>query len=227
MPQIIFSLLIILSSLTISAQNDVTKFLDIPIDGDKSEMIQKLEDKGFKYNFYSDYLTGKCNNIDVIIYISTHNNKVCDIIIADTISYDRNNIALRFNELLSYFENNQNYTKAIGQEIHLYTDMAEDKISEYIFNAHSKSAVFLQEKRSEILNKIKHRLLQKYTEEQILNPNPDISTYCDIQIEILNYAQFESKKQVIFYINEQNDKFRLILSYRNLYNTNKQNNTNL
>lgn len=218
MARIIFSLLILLSSLTIYAQKDITKFLDIPIDGTKAEMIQRLEDKGFKYDIYSDLLTGNLNNTGVIVYVSTHNNAVSNIIVADTTSYDRNNIALRFNNLLSNFENNPNYTKAMGQEIFLHTDMVEDKVSEHIFNTHSKSAVFLQENRNQILTKIKHRLLHKYSEEQILNPNPDFSIYCDIQIEIINYAQSEAKKQVIFYIKKQHGKYNLILSYQNLYN---------
>ncbi len=227
MAQIIFTLLILLSSLTIYAQKDVTKFLDIPVEGDKAEMIQKLENKGFKYDIYLDILTGNLNNTNVIVYISTHNNAVSNIIVADTTSYDRNNIALRFNELLSNFENNPNYTKAMGQEIFLHTDMVEDNVSEHIFNTHSKSAVFLQENRNQILTKIKHRLLHKYSEEQILNPNPVFSIYCDIQIEIINYAQSEAKKQVVFYIKEQNGKYNLILSYQNLYNIPQYNITDL
>ena len=32
------------------AQKDVTQFLGIPVDGSKSEMIQKLKAKGYRYN---------------------------------------------------------------------------------------------------------------------------------------------------------------------------------
>lgn len=31
------------------AQKDVTQFLGIPVDGTKTEMVQKLKAKGFKY----------------------------------------------------------------------------------------------------------------------------------------------------------------------------------
>ena len=42
---LLFMLLIL--PVTFYAQNDVTKFLDIPIDGYKPEMVQKLKSKGF------------------------------------------------------------------------------------------------------------------------------------------------------------------------------------
>ena len=43
-------LMLLLTSMTISAQNDVTKFLGIPVDGYKSEMKKNLTAKGFTYN---------------------------------------------------------------------------------------------------------------------------------------------------------------------------------
>ena len=33
---------------TLRAQTDVTRFLGIPVDGSKTEMIQKLKEKGFR-----------------------------------------------------------------------------------------------------------------------------------------------------------------------------------
>ena len=44
----ILSLAVLLAfSLAMYAQKDVTKFLGIPVDGTKSEMIKKLKEKGF------------------------------------------------------------------------------------------------------------------------------------------------------------------------------------
>lgn len=40
--------MLLISSLFIYAQQDVTKFLGIPVDGSKSEMIQKLKAKGIR-----------------------------------------------------------------------------------------------------------------------------------------------------------------------------------
>ena len=41
------------------AQQDVTTFLGIPVDGTKSEMIEKLKEKGFVYSSHSDNLRGR------------------------------------------------------------------------------------------------------------------------------------------------------------------------
>ena len=80
-------------TLLCNAQDRALKFLGIPVDGYKSEMIQKLRDKGYTYsnNGGEDVLTGEFNGTDVNIYIGTSNNKVWRIYIADddiSLNYD-------------------------------------------------------------------------------------------------------------------------------------------
>lgn len=60
-----------------SAQNDVTTFLGIPVDGFKSEMKQKLVSKGFvpKKVGTNEFLEGEFNGTDVHVYIATNNIK--------------------------------------------------------------------------------------------------------------------------------------------------------
>lgn len=65
------------------AQDDVTKFLGIPVDGYKPEMIKKLEEKGFAYDKTNDLLEGEFNGENVYITVSTNNNKVWRILIID------------------------------------------------------------------------------------------------------------------------------------------------
>lgn len=67
-----FLLLLLLASATVYAQKEVTKFLGIPVDGYKSEMIQKLKAKGYKYNSTTDCLEGEFNGIDVGIMVVTN-----------------------------------------------------------------------------------------------------------------------------------------------------------
>jgi hypothetical protein len=56
-----FFMLLILP-IALYAQKDVTQFLGIPVDGNKSEMIQKLKDKGFTINPHEeDVLAGEFN----------------------------------------------------------------------------------------------------------------------------------------------------------------------
>lgn len=64
-------------AISMSAQNDVTTFLGIPVDGFKSEMKQKLVSKGFvpKKVGTNEFLEGEFNGTDVHVYIATNNNK--------------------------------------------------------------------------------------------------------------------------------------------------------
>lgn len=68
---------LLLLSVAAWAQKDVTRFLGIPVDGTKSEMIRKLKEKGFRSSSYdSDILEGEFNGRDVSIHVATNNNKV-------------------------------------------------------------------------------------------------------------------------------------------------------
>lgn len=61
MKKILSVLMLLLLSISIYAQQNVTKFLGIPIDGSKAAMIQKIRAKGFRYNAQIDKLEGTFN----------------------------------------------------------------------------------------------------------------------------------------------------------------------
>ena len=110
-----------------NAQDRALKFLGIPVDGYKSEMIQKLRDKGYIYskNGGEDVLTGEFNGTDVNIYIVTNNNKVWRVYIADDDTRDEYQIKLRFNTLCEQFEKNPRYTAlSEDQEIPMDEDIS-------------------------------------------------------------------------------------------------------
>ncbi len=91
-----------------SAQKDVTQFLDIPVDGYKPEMIQKLKSKGFTNNLNKeDIFNGEFNGTDVNIVIATNNNKVWRVAVLDINPTDETNIKIRFNNLIQQFVNNE------------------------------------------------------------------------------------------------------------------------
>lgn len=104
-------------TVAIMAQHDVTKFLGIPVDGSRSEMIQKLEAKGYKYDKVSDLLTGEFNGRDVFIQVQTNNNKVWKIVVGDTESSDVINIKIRFNNLCQQFELNTRYESGSSNQL--------------------------------------------------------------------------------------------------------------
>lgn len=110
MEKVITSLIALVIALCINAQKDVTKFLGIPVDGSKSDMVQKLKAKGFRTNPYNeDMLDGKFNGVDVNVFIATNKDKVCRIMVCDANSVDERSIQIRFNKLCHQFENNSKY----------------------------------------------------------------------------------------------------------------------
>ena len=99
------------------AQNDVTQFMGIPVDGTKSEMIQKLREKGFSYSSYTDALEGQFNGRTVSLYVSVNNGKVCRIIVVYLENSSEITTISAYNTLLSQFKNNSKYLHVSGDEI--------------------------------------------------------------------------------------------------------------
>lgn len=111
MKNLILAAMMILFATTANAQKDVTKFLGIPVDGTKAEMIQKLKVKGFTSKAYdSEVLEGEFNGEKVNIHIVTNNNKVYRIVVVDQTKRDEEQIIIRFNTLCRQFEKNSKYT---------------------------------------------------------------------------------------------------------------------
>jgi len=102
-------LFLLFVSASVYAQKEVTRFLGIPVDGYKSEMIQKLKAKGYKYNSTTELLEGEFNGRDVEIAVVTNNNKVYRICIIDKYSVDESQIKIRYNNLCQQFGNNVKY----------------------------------------------------------------------------------------------------------------------
>ena len=119
-----------------SAQNDVTKFLGIPVDGTKTEMIKKLQEKGFVLNSDGKSLNGEFNGSDVCIYVVTNNNKVWRIMVADSNASNETNIKIRFNNLCRQFAKNKRYVQANLNKSD-YTIPEDEKIS-YEMLVHNK-----------------------------------------------------------------------------------------
>ena len=80
------------------AQKDVTQFLGIPVDGTKTDMVQKLKAKGFKYNSANGWLEGEFNGREVWLLIVANSNKVWRIAVWDKWATDEANIKFRFND---------------------------------------------------------------------------------------------------------------------------------
>ena len=90
-------------------EKEVTRFLGIPVDGSKTEMIRKLQAKGFQRSEIADVLEGEFNGQNVYISVATNNNKVYRICVTDKNRIDETNIKIRFNRLCNQFANNSKY----------------------------------------------------------------------------------------------------------------------
>ena len=221
MKKLLFSLLATLLTLSLYAQNDVTTFLGIPVDGFKSEMRQKLIAKGFtpKKVGNNEYLEGEFNGTDVHIFIATNNNKVYRIMVCDANTQDEANIKIRFNKLVNQFENNKRYT-ALDQ----YTISDTEDIS-YEMLVHKKNfdALFYQNPYMEkvdtlaLQNKIREQLLEKYKPEQLENPTEEMNQ--EVQAIAMRIGMdMIFKKPVWFRICESYGEYYITMYYDNEYN---------
>ena len=91
------------------AQQSVTTFLGIPVDGTELSMRQKLINKGFRYDPSYDYLEGEFNGRSVDLFIKTNRDKVYRIAVVDKYYSDETEIRIRFNDLYRQFMNNEKY----------------------------------------------------------------------------------------------------------------------
>lgn len=116
MKKILLSLTLLMLSVAMYAQNEVTKFLGIPIDGAKAAMIQKLKAKGFTYNAQLGLLEGTFNGENVYISILTNKSKVWRIAVTDKTGRDEGQIKIRFNKLCQQFDDNPKYYSLKGTQ---------------------------------------------------------------------------------------------------------------
>jgi hypothetical protein len=195
------------------AQKDVTQFLDIPVDGYKSEMIQKLKSRGFTINRHSeDILDGEFNGTNVNIFIVTNNNKVWRIAVRDANPTDETNIKFRFNNLIQQFANNKRYATQADSTIAKYSIPKDEDIS-YEISVKNKryEALFYQKSvKHDSLTKEKDLLIAKGT----LN-DKEQERYGKLLLEIFNESLNSLNKPVWFMIEEDNGEYRILINYDN------------
>lgn len=98
-----FAVMLLIASVCL-AQRSVTKFMGVPVDGTKSEMVKKLETKGFVYDSSTDMLFGKYEGKDVYVTVHTKRKVVWKVGMSFVKSYDRNEAKNMFNEMCRQFE---------------------------------------------------------------------------------------------------------------------------
>lgn len=116
MKKFLFILIMCIAALTACKQNTI-KFLDIPVDGTKQEMMDQLQAKGFKYDSVNDCLMGEFNGMESGILLTTFNNKVWRVIVMNKTPLNSFNADVRFNNFVDQFTNNEKYIRLSDEEI--------------------------------------------------------------------------------------------------------------
>lgn len=205
--------MLLMVSTTAHAQQEVTRFLGIPVDGSKSEMIHKLKEKGFRYDPAENFLTGEFNGADVRIYVVTTKNKVSRIMVADANYVDEQDIRIRFNRLCEQFAHNPKYVS--------FEDYTIPEGDSYKIGHTRCEAVFYQKSVAidtvAVAERLAEKLLSKYTEEQLENPTEEIQSEL-IKLSVEYLMEDWSKRSVWFMISDFHGEFYITMFYDNEYN---------
>lgn len=217
MKRLILAAMMILFATTANAQKDVTKFLGIPVDGTKAEMIQKLKAKGFTSSAYdSEILQGEFNGEDVNIHIVTNNNRVYRVMVSDRNTKNETNIRIRFNNLCYQFEHNDNYIFFTEDQ-----SIPQDEDISYEMTVKNKryQAAYYQNPvmdSTTLANTVLENLSSKYnyTVEQVatLTEEEQAKLQFDLAYDLI------SKKSVWFMISERYGEYSILMYYDNEYN---------
>lgn len=210
-------------------KTEVTKFLGIPVDGTKNQMIQKIKAKGFTYNQKQDRLKGKFNGRDVYVSVVTNKNKVWRIMVQDVVPSSETDIKIRFNELCRQFSENEkyvpqnltgNYEIESDEDISYNITVRNKRYEAGYFQMTEKDKEFLQDTTA-LMNAVKPIIQSKYTEEELDNPTEEITQdVYNIAADYLfeNLYERVKNRSVWFLINEFYGDYSIIMYYDNELN---------
>lgn len=228
MNKILSVVMLLTISTILYAQKDVTRFLGIPVDGSKSEMIQKLKAKGYRYNSTLDRLEGEFNGSQVYLSVVTNNNKVWRIVVIDAVPSNEADIRIRFNALCRQFKKNQRYIP-VSSSSDYYLSEDEDISYEMTVKNKRYEAIYNQIPTvTEPINKVLPDMLkQKLDNEELLNLKKYILSKYTAELiadntkwEQIIYESLEAiyKNSVWFMIDQQYGEYRIVMFYDNEHN---------
>lgn len=209
------------------------KFLGIPVDGSKSEMVAALKSKGFEYDSESDFLIGDFNGKKSHIGIVENHGKVYRVVVFDADTYDAGEIRIRFNNLIHQFENNDKYYYIVPNDIipedeDIHYEIIVNKkqyIAEFRYNplygndelrdrlineAVEESKLFLEEKKDE-------KTIDGITYGEFYSDKDNYDKLISAQVSLKVY-QMSKNSSVWFKIFEHYGEYYIGLYYDNLLN---------
>ena len=199
------------------------KFLGIPVDGSKSEIVEALKSKGFEYDSESDFLIGDFNGRESHIGIVENHDKVYRVVVFDANTYDAGEIRIRFNNLIHQFENNDKYFYIFPNDI---IPEDEDIHYEILVNKKQYIAEFKYNPlygNDELRDKVINEAVEE-SEEAIKNGKniefySDKDNYDQLVSSVISLKVIQmSNSSVWFKIFEHYGKYYIGLYYDNLLN---------
>lgn len=218
MKKLFFTFLVFLA-LSLNAQEMVVRFLGIPVDGSKSDMISNLKKKGFTYDSEYDLLDGYFNGDHVHVFVSTNKDVVDRIMVCQTNTCNEANIKTKFNNLVYQFKNNKKYFSAEDDQY-----IADDvNISyEMIVNHKHFDATFHQVHTKDELKEVRQKVYDNYdTIVNELTNNEELSE-AGVDLEIFKKGKTDENVDALVYLVEtvymmSNDVWFRIISYGSEY----------
>ena len=206
---------------TVFGQSEGTlKFLGIPVDGSKSEMVAALKSKGFKYDSNSGFLVGDFNGRESHIGIVENHGKVYRVVVFDANTSDVSQIRIRFNNLIHQFENNDKYFCIVSndiipedEDIH-YEIFVKKKqyIAEFIYNPLYGN----DELRDKLINEAIEESKEKIRDDEFYS---DKDNYHQLISSLVGLKIIQmSNSSVWFTIFEHYGKYYIGIYYDNLSN---------
>lgn len=215
---------IFIYSFVFGQSESTLKFLGIPVDGSKSEIVAALKSKGFEYNSEYDLLIGDFNGKESFIVIVENHGKVYRIAVFDVNTCDAGQIKIRFNNLIHQFENSDSKyfyifpNNPIPEDEDIHYEILVNKkqyIAEFIYNPLYGN------------DELRDRLINEAIEEseEVIKDGKNIEFYSDKD----NYDQLVSSiaglkviqmsnNSVWFKIFEYHGEYYIGLYYDNLLN---------
>ena len=130
MKRLLFVILVLLA--VVSNAQEVIDFMGIPIDGSVSEMVSKLQEKGFRKTDKPGTLEGLIDDTPVQLDIHVSKGKVYEINICYDVEDDRTQIVQCINNLVGKCKGNPKY-KEVQSEMITEDDLTESKLKkEYL-----------------------------------------------------------------------------------------------
>ena len=244
MKKIVNIILFFLLSLNLFAQTSdhILRFLNIPIDGKRSDMITAIKKRGFEDDTYYPSYVGVFNKHLSLVNIETgKNGKVYRIFIVDYQPRSKKEVIKQYNKLVLQFKNSEKYIELndnslIPDDENLYCEMQINKnnYDSYFFLKPSKASkkynrqedpqylvieksyidILREQPVSSMINKSYHDSPPSYSSYYIplKNSKPVLDDY------IAKCDEIGITGMVWFKIAEANGEFFICIYYDNLMN---------